>query len=156
MAMKVSDYMSTSLQTLSADSSLQDAVLLQMRKKLRHIPIIDDKKLVGIVTDRDLRRAMPSLLSGIERSEYERVMGTTQVSQIMTRSPVTIRADAPLEDAARIMVEKRLGALPVVQDKRLLGILNAKHPQETVVQGEDLAFLVQNGKEAADGGQETR
>jgi len=115
--------MSPSVHTLSPDSTLQDAVLLQMRAKLRHIPIVDGTMLVGMVTDRDLKRAMPSVLSGTDRAEYERVMSTTKVGQIMTRSPLTIEPETPLIDALRIVCEKRFGALPVVENGALVGIL---------------------------------
>ena len=120
----VREFMSTELETLSPHSTLKEAVTLEARHKIRHIPVLEDGKLVGIVTDRDLKRAMPSLLSNLDRAEYERVMSTTSVSQIMTRSPHTIAPTTTLQDAARLISEKRYGALPVVADGVLVGIIS--------------------------------
>ena len=119
----VRDYMATDLVTLTPDDSMEAAVLLERQRRIRHIPIVDGGTLVGIVTDRDLKRAMPSPLAGADQQSYERVSETTRVSRIMTRSPVTISPDAPLSDAVRILCEKKFGALPVVDSGRLVGII---------------------------------
>ena len=123
MLSKVRDYMISNVETLGPDNSMEEAVHLEMRRKIRHIPILDNGKLVGILTDRDLKRAMPSLLTGTDRDVHERVLKTTHVSQIMTRSPTTVGPDSPLRDAVRVLVEKKFGALPVVEGGRLVGII---------------------------------
>ena len=102
---------------------MEEAIQLEMRRKIRHIPILEDGKLVGILTDRDLKRAMPSLLTGTDRETHERVIRTTRVAQIMTRSPLTIAPGAPLREAVRILAERKFGALPVVESDRVVGIL---------------------------------
>ena len=123
MQSKVRDYMITTVETLNSESTMEEAVMLEMRRKIRHIPIVDNGKLVGIVTDRDIKRAMPSLLTGTDRETHERVMKATKVSQIMTKSPLTTSPDTPLKDAVRVLCERKFGALPVVQGGEVVGIL---------------------------------
>ena len=124
MANTVRDLMTTEVETLSPESSMEEAVQLEMRRKIRHIPILEDGKLVGILTDRDLKRAMPSLLTGTARATHEKVIRTTRVSQIMTRSPLTVTSSTLLKDAVRVLCERKFGALPVVDGGRLVGILS--------------------------------
>lgn len=123
MLSKVRDFMTPNVETLGPDSTMEEAVMLEMRRRIRHIPILDHGKLVGILTDRDLKRAMPSLLTGTDRDVHERVLKTTRVAQIMTKSPATVTPDAALREAVRILVEKKFGALPVVEHGVLVGIL---------------------------------
>jgi len=119
----VRSFMSTEVATLAPHDTLQTAVMLEMRHHIRHIPILENGSLIGVVTDRDLKRAMPSLLSGIDRDTYERVMTTTTVGQIMTKSPTTIGPDDDLVAALTILTERKFGGLPVVEGDRLVGIL---------------------------------
>ena len=123
MTRKVRDFMSTKVVTLTPESTMDEAVALEMRMRIRHIPILEGETLVGIVTDRDLKRAMPSLLTGTNREQHEQVMKSTKVGQIMTRSPLTTSPEAPLKDAVRILCEEKFGALPVVDGKKLVGII---------------------------------
>ena len=123
MFTKVRECMISNVETLGPESTMEEAVQLEMRRKIRHIPVLEDGKLVGILTDRDLKRAMPSLLTGNDREVHERVLKGTLVSQLMTKSPTTVAPDLPLRDAVRILVEKKFGALPVVEGGRLVGII---------------------------------
>ena len=93
------------------------------RHSIRHLPVVNGNLLVGIVTDRDLRRASPSLLSGIAEEKYQEVLESTPVSKIMTREPFTVRLDTDLADAVNILVEKRISSLPVVNGAELVGIV---------------------------------
>lgn len=116
--------MTSPVETLPPDATMEDGILLEMRRRLRHIPIVEDGKLLGIVTDRDLKRATPSVLSGVDREEYERVVRGTPLSRVMTRDPVTVTPETPLREAVGIMVERKYGSLPVLDgDGRLVGIL---------------------------------
>ena len=87
------------------------------------MPVSDDgMTLLGMVSDRDIRRASPSLLSGIDKQEYERVLEDTPISRIMTREPFTVTEDTGLAEAVRVLVEKKFGSLPVLQGDQLVGI----------------------------------
>jgi len=123
MSGTVRDYMIAGVETLAPDDLMKTALLLERRLRIRHIPIVENGKLVGILTDRDLKRVMPSPLTGADEEQFEYVAETTHVKQIMTRSPMTISPDAPLKDAVRLLCEKKFGALPVVQGEQLVGII---------------------------------
>ena len=121
--MLVRDLMTTDLTTLREDEVLLDATLLLARGGLRHIPILNDKKLVGIVTDKDVKHYTPSILSGIPPAEYNRLMETTPLSKIMSRNPTTIEPGKTVYEAAQILFDHRIGCLPVVEDGELRGII---------------------------------
>jgi CBS domain-containing protein len=121
--MLVRDIMTTDLTTLQENETLLDATLIFARSTLRHIPIVRDKKLVGIVTERDLKHYTPSILSGIPAEEYNRLMETTPLSKIMTRDLVTIRPERSVFEAAHTLCDRRIGCLPVVEDGELRGII---------------------------------
>jgi CBS domain-containing protein len=123
MAGTVRDYMVSNVETLAPDDSIEAAVMLERRLRIRHIPIIENGELVGMVTDHDLKRAMPSPFAGADQQTFERVVQTTLLRQIMTRSPTTISPASPLRDAVQILCEKKFGALPVVERGKLVGII---------------------------------
>jgi acetoin utilization protein AcuB len=117
--------MTTDVISLPSTTTLEDAVQIQLRHKIRHIPIIvEESRLVGILTDRDLKRAMPSLMVSSDRAAYDSVMTTTVVAQIMIRNPLTVTPDTPLKEAVRILHTTKFGALPVVEEGRLVGLLS--------------------------------
>jgi acetoin utilization protein AcuB len=121
--MLVRDFMTTDLTTLQEDETLLDAALIFARSTLRHIPIVRNNKLVGIVTERDLKHYTPSILSGIPAEQYNQLMETTPLSKIMTRDLVTIRPERSLFEAAQTLYDRRIGCLPVVADGELKGII---------------------------------
>ena len=121
--MFVKEVMSRSVVTLTPEQTLREAINLLQSKRIRHLPVVGDSKVVGIVTDRDVKRATPSLLSGIDRDEYERVLETTTVAHFMTREPLTVTPDTKLKAAVKIFLERKVGALLVVDDGHLVGIL---------------------------------
>ncbi|TDI50583.1 MAG: CBS domain-containing protein [Acidobacteria bacterium] len=121
--MKVSDRMTSEVVTLNEEQSLRDALTLQQRHKIRHIPVVADGNIVGILTDRDLKRASPSLLSGIDQERYDELLDTTRVAQVMTRDPRTVSPETSLKDVAKILIEGKFGALPVIEKNSLVGII---------------------------------
>jgi len=120
--MRVGEYMTQRPFTVSEQTTMKEAVPILGKHHIRHLPVTSGSRIVGIVTDRDIRRAQPGLLLGIGRENYEEVLLTTPVSRIMTREPVTVTEDTPLVDAVRLMVEKKFGCLPVVRGEELIGI----------------------------------
>jgi acetoin utilization protein AcuB len=121
--MFVEDVMTRSVVTLTPEETLRDAVSLLRTNRIRHLPVVDNSKVVGIVTDRDIKRATPSVLSGVDRDQYDRVLATTKVEQFMTREPRTVTPKTSLKAAVDIFLELKVGALPVVDDGHLVGIL---------------------------------
>ena len=109
--------------SVSEKTSMQDAIALLQRHHIRHLPVTDGTTLVGMVSDRDLRKATPSLLSGIAMEDYQQVLIATHVARIMTREPETVDRETELADAVKLMVERKFGSLPVVEGDELVGIL---------------------------------
>jgi acetoin utilization protein AcuB len=120
--MHVGEYMTRDPITVNEDTSMKDAMLLLRTHHIRHLPVANGKSLVGLVSDRDIRRASPSLLSGIDKNNYERVLEDTPVGRIMTREPFTVTETTTLVDAVSVLVEKKFGSLPVVEGAELVGI----------------------------------
>lgn len=108
--------------TLSPEENLMEAAQLMRLKHIRRIPIIADGKLVGLLTEGDLKRAEPSTLSDTQE-EFLAVMESTPVNRIMIENLITTTPDAPLVDAARTLWSSKYGALPVLDDGKLVGIL---------------------------------
>ena len=120
--MRVGDHMTKEPFTVGEDASMKEAVELLRQHHIRHLPVVQGPKLIGIVTDRDVRKASPSLLSGVDIGEYEEVLASTPISRIMTREPFTLTADTELSQAVQLMVDKKIGAVPVVNGEDLVGI----------------------------------
>jgi CBS domain-containing protein len=121
--MLVRDIMTTDFTTLREDEVLLDATFIFARASFRHVPIVNGKQLVGIVTERDLKHYTPSILSGIPPEEYNRLMEATPLSMIMTRNLVTIEPGKTVYEAAQLLYDHRIGCLPVVEDGELKGII---------------------------------
>ncbi|HEV8383505.1 MAG TPA: CBS domain-containing protein [Candidatus Acidoferrales bacterium] len=119
----VRDYMMSALTTISKDSSLLDAAMTMRRSSIRHLPIVDGDRLVGIITERDVLRCSPSLLSEITQDEYNAIFENTPIARVMTRDPTSVQPDAPIRDAVALMMDRKMGCLPVVENGRLVGIL---------------------------------
>ncbi len=122
-AVLVADRMTRKVVTLPGSATLREAITSMRRLGIRQIPIVDGERLVGIVTDRDLKHATPSMLSGIGQEEFDRILDTTHVAQIMTRNPLPVTPATSLGDAAKILADRKFGALPVVEGGRLVGII---------------------------------
>lgn len=121
--MKVKDCMSPNPVVLSPEDTLRKARETISRLNLRRFPVIENGRLVGIVTDRDVRQADISSAVVQERRYVEYILDRIQVRGIMTPDPITVTPDTPLEEAARLILEHKIGGLPVVEGDRLVGII---------------------------------
>lgn len=110
--MKVRNRMVTDLVTVERDESISEAIKLMKQHSIRHLPVVEDGALLGWVTEGDIRQAY--LASVIEE---------ITVGDIMITNPVTISADANLEDAAFLLYKHGIGGLPVLEGSRLVGII---------------------------------
>lgn len=111
--MIVRHWMSTELVTIRKEASIQEAMALMKQKSIRHLPVVDDQmKLLGWITDADLRGVL--IASMLEELTLE---------DVMVRKPITIQPETPLEEAARILLEERVGGLPIIKDGTLVGII---------------------------------
>jgi CBS domain-containing protein len=119
----VREYMMSALTTITKDASLLDAAMTMRRSSIRHLPIVDGDHLVGIITERDVLRCSPSLLSEITQDEYNAIFENTPIARVMTRDPISVAPDSPIRDAVALMMDRKMGCLPVVENGRLVGIL---------------------------------
>jgi acetoin utilization protein AcuB len=119
----VRDCMTAPANSLSKDACLLDAVLTFRRTGFRHLPIVDDGRIVGIISERDIQRVSPSLLSNVVQDEYNSVFEKTRLKDVMTRDPLTVTPDTPLRDAAIILNEQKVGCLLVAVEGKLVGII---------------------------------
>ncbi len=121
--MQVREYMNRTPITVTPGTPMFDARQLMRRRQIRHLPVIDGDRLVGILTDRDIRLNLPSPATSLTVWEINYLLAKLTVGEIMTKGVITIEPDRPVEDAARVMLEHRIGALPVVEDGHLVGII---------------------------------
>jgi acetoin utilization protein AcuB len=122
--MLVKDWMSTKVVTVNANDSMQQAINLLMEHDVSMMPVLEDGKLVGIVTDRDIKRASPSdaVMLDIQRILY--LLSKLEVGAIMSRHPVTLSMDLTMEEAAEILLNHKISGAPVVDaDGQLKGII---------------------------------
>jgi acetoin utilization protein AcuB len=110
--------------TVSPTTCLAAAREMIVAKGIRHLPVCDGERLVGIITDRDIRMALPSTAANLSVWTL-RLAECVKVEEVMTRWVITIAADAPIVDAVRLMTAHRIGALPVTAEGRLVGIISA-------------------------------
>ena len=123
-SMFVRERMSHPVASVQPGASLASAATLMRDRKIRHLPVVDGTgRLVGIVTARDLRQALfaPAVQAG--DVDLRSALEALSVGDVMTRGVVSVGAMETIRDAARLMHERRLGALPVVDDGRPVGIL---------------------------------
>jgi CBS domain-containing protein len=120
----VGDYMTADPLTLSPEDSLLQALETMRLRGVRHLPVTVAGMLVGLLTEGDVKRAEPSMLTDSEEG-FNRVMEGTPVSRIMIQNPVTVTDDVSLAEAAETLYGTKYGALPVVSGGRLVGILTA-------------------------------
>lgn len=121
--MHVEQWMNRDLVTVSPDESFRTAMHLIRQKGIRHIPVVEGKRLVGIVTDRDLRQASPSGATSLSIHELHYILERLTVREVMTKQVVTIRPEQTVEEAALLLLGHRIGGLPVVREGELCGII---------------------------------
>lgn len=123
--LRVEDLMSRELFTLGRNDKLSVADELMKQKRIRHIPVLDrDGVLAGIVTQRDLFRGILLRSLGYGSRAEDRLLENLAIKDAMHEDVVTTSPDTPLADAARVMLEKKIGCLPVVDGNRLVGIVS--------------------------------
>jgi len=122
--MRVRELMTGGLITVRRETSVQGARDLMTREQIRHLPVLDPGgALVGVVTDRDIRLNLPSPATGLSEQEIGYLLDRLTVGQSLTQSVIMVGPDRQGREAAQLMLEHRIGAVPVVDDGRLIGIL---------------------------------
>jgi acetoin utilization protein AcuB len=122
-AMRVADIMHSNPVTVTPRNAIRTAINLMREGGFRRLPVVDRGRLVGIITDRDLRRAANSPYVVREKWYDNFVLDHIEVGTCMTADPVTVTPETSVADAARLMRNHKIGGLPVVADGQLLGIV---------------------------------
>lgn len=140
-SLRVADCMTRGVASIRADALARGAAVMMRTRRIRHLPVVDgDRGLVGIVTDRDLRQVLFDPAIQARAGHIPDLLKTVTVGEIMTRAVVTTRPETPLRDAAWLMHEQKVGALPVVTRGRLVGILTETDVLKTFSQALGQAF----------------
>jgi acetoin utilization protein AcuB len=123
--MFVRDRMSSPPVTIASDTSFQDALRLMNDHGFRRLPVVNKKgKLIGIVSERDLLYASPSPATSLSVWEITYLLSEIRIREIMTTGVITTTPDTPIEDAARLMADHKIGGLPVVdENERVVGVI---------------------------------
>ena len=122
--MLVQERMTHNPVTIRDDTSMYDALKIMRENKVRRLPVLDKNgKLVGIVSEKDLLYASPSPATSLSVWEISYLTSKITVRELMTKEVITICEDCPMEEAARIMVDNKIGGLPVVRGDTVVGII---------------------------------
>lgn len=111
--------------TIYPEASVVEASDLMKKEKVHRLPVLDkEKNLVGVISEKDILFATPSPASSLSIHEMAYLLSKLTVKKIMSKNPVTISKDTPVEEAARLMVDQDLSCLPVVEEGKLVGIVS--------------------------------
>jgi acetoin utilization protein AcuB len=122
--MLVREWMSRQPVTITMDVSITEALRVMRQRQVRRLPVLDESgNMVGIVSESDLLYASPSPVTSLSIYEMHDLLTRLKVSELMAKDVITVTPDTPLEEAARIMADSKIGGLPVVEDGRLVGII---------------------------------
>jgi acetoin utilization protein AcuB len=121
--MKVRDLMSVDPIAVSPDTAVFDARQTMVKERIRHLLVTEGQRLLGIVTDRDIRLNLPSQATSLSVWEVNYLLARLTVEEVMTTGVIIISPDQNARNAARLMLEHKIGALPVLDAGRLIGII---------------------------------
>jgi acetoin utilization protein AcuB len=121
--MLVGERMSHPVITIIPEMPIVDALNLMKRERIRRAPVVKDGHLVGIVSDKDLLNASPSPVTSLSVWEMNYLLSKITVKEVMTKKVISVQENTPIEEAARIMVDNKIGGLPVMREGELIGII---------------------------------
>lgn len=121
--MLVRNWMSRNVVTVEEDTSMQDATKLLKQHGIRMLPVVREGRLVGVVTDRDLKRASPSDATTLDVHELNYLISKIKVKSIMTKNPVSVPPDMTVEETAEVLLQHKISGAPVVDNGRVVGTI---------------------------------
>lgn len=122
--MLVKEWMTRKVATVGADQSMHDAIYILEENRIRLLPVMESGQLTGIVSDRDLKQTLPDKENIQDMNEFMDLISKIRVRDIMTRNPSTTTPNQTIEEAAEILVSKRISGLPVMDtENQLVGII---------------------------------
>jgi acetoin utilization protein AcuB len=144
---RVADWMTESVLAVETFDSISIARQLMAKHRINQLPVLDNDVLVGIVTDRDLRDAYPTSMM-IDRGEaIDRFADSVTVEEVMSHDVFTVRPDTTLKKAVDLLRTHRIGSLPVVRDKNLVGIITRSDILDFVLAGLSGTALVRTDRQ---------
>ncbi len=123
MPERVREIMETKLVTISASERLSMVEDIMTLGRVRHMPVVQGGRLVGVVSERDLLRASLSVLSEHRDAERRMFLHVVEISRVMSSPPIVIGPDATIREAALLMADRKIGCLPVVEGDELIGLV---------------------------------
>lgn len=121
--MFVGERMSRPVISVSPEESINDVLAMFRREHIRRAPVMKEGKLVGIISERDLLNASPSSATTLSVWEMNYLISKVRVKDVMTKKVITVDKDTPIEEAARIMADKKIGGLPVTSLDKVVGVI---------------------------------
>jgi len=121
--MLVGERMSRPVISITKDLPIHDALALFKKEHIRRAPVLQEGRLVGIISDKDLLNASPSKITSLSVWEMNYMLSKITVKEVMTRKVLTVQTDTPIEEAARLMADNKIGGLPVVKTNKIVGII---------------------------------
>ncbi len=121
--MLIKKRMSSPVITVDPDMPIMQALDLMKKNRIRRMPVVRGEKMVGIISEGDLLNAAPSDATSLSVWELNYLIGKIKVNEIMTRNVITVTADTPIEEAAYLMDENKIGGLPVMEQGKLVGLI---------------------------------
>jgi len=109
--------------TIGADEPIRAIWFLMEEHNIRHIPVVDNQSLIGIVSDQDFYKALPSITEIRDHAKLAKTLDVVKVKDVMARSVKAVKPEMDIREAARLFVENKLGCFPVVSEGKLVGIL---------------------------------
>lgn len=122
--MYVSDWMTKKVIILYPDDYLSDAISLMREHRIRHLPVMKNDRLKGVLSDRDIKEYTPSKATSLDVYELHYLLAKTKVQEVMRTKVITTTPETPVEEAAMTMFDRGIGCLPVLQEGRLAGIIS--------------------------------
>ena len=121
--MRVRDLMTAKPITVDPETPMLEARQRMVEERIRHLIVVENARVVGILTDRDIRLNLPSPATSLSVWEINSLLAKLTVGGVMSSSVIVVDPDRPIAEAARIMIDHKIGALPVVEAGRLVGII---------------------------------
>ncbi|MBI5943231.1 MAG: CBS domain-containing protein [Chloroflexi bacterium] len=121
--MLVGERMSRPVISITKEMPIHDALALFKKEKIRRAPVLKDGKLIGIISDKDLLNASPSQITSLSVWEMNYMLSKITVREVMTRKVLTVQVDTPIEEAARLMADNKIGGMPVMKADKVVGVI---------------------------------
>jgi acetoin utilization protein AcuB len=133
--MLVKDRMTPNPKVIGPETSHPEALRILHKEKFRYLPVVDKAgKVIGVVTETDLLHASPSSATSLSIYEMNYLLANLKVREVMSSPPITVPEDAPIEEAARLMIDKVIGCLPVMRGDQLVGVITETDIFKTFVE----------------------